>query len=487
MAIKENDWFSVSREGLAELYKEKPKSFILRELIQNSFDERRDGSELVCNIKTTFDSAKKTAYISVEDNGVEGWKDLSDAYTLYKHSYKRGNVKLRGRFNLGEKQIFSICESAEIKTTKGTIYFSNDGRTEDRSKKTNSGTIVSIVLQMSKGEYGEMLSSAANYIIPDGISLILNGNKINSRKPIKEFAARLRTEIFENGSMRKTTEETTVSLYDRLSGKSWLYELGIPVCEIDCDYSIDVGQKIPLTIDRDSVLPSFLIELYGYVLNEMADSVADASASSAWVRSATVSKTINKETVEKVLRKRFGEKACVANNFDENSNDEAISKGYNLIYGGEMSSDEWKKINELGILETSSDLFGKDFSKSKIITELTTEMRIIKDYSERIAKKFLGIDIKVLFIEDDKTNVEADYSSNSKTLRFNLSLMRDMLDGSINEKITALIIHELSHEAGNHTNYNYQKMQANLGANLILEALKNKSFFDIRCDFDKAD
>ena len=52
------------------------------------------------------------------------------------------------------------------------------------------------------------------------------------------------------------------------------------------------------------------------------------------------------------MKKRFGEKVCVANPFDKQSIDEAISNGYNVIYGSEMSKEEWGKVKENNLIQS---------------------------------------------------------------------------------------------------------------------------------------
>jgi len=65
--------------------------------------------------------------------------------------------------------------------------------------------------------------------------------------------------------MRSVERNTKVDLYK--TTKSYLYEMGIPVVEIDCEWSIDVQQKIPLGIDRETISQSYLRDLFSEVLN----------------------------------------------------------------------------------------------------------------------------------------------------------------------------------------------------------------------------
>ena len=73
-----NNWFEVDRNGLKALQEGKPKTFIVRELLQNALDE----NITVCKLDVWWDAGVAT--ISVEDDSPEGFRDLSDAYTLFK-------------------------------------------------------------------------------------------------------------------------------------------------------------------------------------------------------------------------------------------------------------------------------------------------------------------------------------------------------------------------------------------------------------------
>ncbi|MEK7783019.1 MAG: hypothetical protein AAB279_03720, partial [Candidatus Binatota bacterium] len=75
----------------------KPKHFIARELVQNAWDE----STKKCEFKAEWKNG--VANISVTDDSPEGFRDLSDAFTLFAPTYKRADPTKRGRFNLGEK------------------------------------------------------------------------------------------------------------------------------------------------------------------------------------------------------------------------------------------------------------------------------------------------------------------------------------------------------------------------------------------------
>jgi len=103
------NWFDVDRVGLSKQADAIPKGRLIAEPIQNALDEVG-----VSRIEITLVPVpgRPLADLTVEDDGPEGFRDLSHAYTLYAPSYKRGNPEQRGKFNLGEKMVLSLCESA---------------------------------------------------------------------------------------------------------------------------------------------------------------------------------------------------------------------------------------------------------------------------------------------------------------------------------------------------------------------------------------
>ena len=95
--------FEVNVKGFAQLMAGRPKWHFVRELISNSLDEYS-----VSDITVELVKAPRIAYVTVTDNG-DGFANLSDAYTLFAYTPKRKDAKVRGRFNMGEKDL--IMES----------------------------------------------------------------------------------------------------------------------------------------------------------------------------------------------------------------------------------------------------------------------------------------------------------------------------------------------------------------------------------------
>lgn len=465
------EWFTVSKEGLRELQLGKPKHYVLRELIQNAWDEpikecrvsiRRDGEYTI---------------IIVEDDSPVGFRDLSHSYTLFGKTYKRKDPEKRGRFNLGEKQAFSICEECLIKTTKGTVIFDNEGRRE-ASGGTKKGTIVRVKLKTTQREYEEMIEVVKRYLVPKNIRFMVNGETIKYIEPDIEFSASLLTEWEKDGVLRANQRKTNVQVFKVNGQTPLLYEMGLPVTEIDCQFSINVQQRVPLAVDRETVSQSFLKDLYAEVLNHTIDLIEKEKSSDTWIRVGMTDDRVDGQVVRGIVKKRYGDKVCVANPFDKVSVDEAIAHGYNVIRGSEMSKKEWSAVRDAGAIESSSALFGASgFGGAEIVKDLTENQKAVKRYAKKIAKRLLGFDLKVVFVKA-KSNEMASFGD--KKLSLNLTnLPSNFFNEPVSEKTTDLIVHELGHYVGMHTEKQYHQLLTKLGAGLVMVALSEPEFFKV--------
>jgi ferredoxin len=377
-----------------------------------------------------------------------------------------------------------VCDYAEIKTTKGGLIFDSSGRRKLR-KKREAGSQVFIRVRMKLREYNEMLDSIALYIPPENLKFEINGNEMAHPKRWERhssFEAQLQSEIEKDGVFRRTQRKTVVDCYP-CEENSYLYEMGIPVCPIDCDYSIDVQQKVPLSTDRESVSPAFLKALLAEVLNHVHDEIPDERSSETWVRIATSDKRVSVAAVKSVLKKRFGEKVVVATPNDPQSIDEALSRGYRVIRGRELASEEWGNVKKADALSSSAELFGTGFGTSEPIAtfEYSDGMQKTIRLVKKISQLCLGFEAAVDFSK--WSGCAAQYGN--RTLTFNvLELGKKLFDWQAfnrpaDKRLFSLILHELAHEKGNHTEHSYHNCLTTMSAQLVQQALKEPEFFQV--------
>jgi len=466
--MKKN-WFEVSREGLKELQAGKPKDFVVRELVQNAWDEETTN----CYLRITR-LGNGVTEITVEDDSPEGFRDITHAFTLFAPTYKRSDPEKRGRFNIGEKQVLAICDEAVVSTTKGTIVFSSEGR-EQKPLKRKAGSTIQVKLRMNKEEYEQMLNSTLLYLPPKGVNFQVNDRRILYREPYKVLDALLLTDIQKEQRVIRDYRKTKVHLHKVEDGIAYLYELGLPVCKIDCPYHVDVQQKVPMSVDRNKISRGYLQKLLTYVLNEVYDDVDSSSTSELWIREALSSKIIKEDAVRSIIKKRYGSKVVVATPGDRRSVDAALSHGYRVLYGNELSSPEWENIRKANAIKSASTMFPSDPTDNAVAVERDENMVKVKELVKRIARRCLGVDVKVSFMSWD-SKVYAQYGH--RTITFNVKqLGRQFFNPPLSARIIDLVVHELAHEKGYHTETSYQDCITRMAGELVMVALKEPEFF----------
>jgi hypothetical protein len=448
--------FEIDDNGFRQLYADKPKTFIVRELFQNAVDEPG-----VTFVKIDIEPVvgRPLAHIRVEDDAPEGFYDLTHAYTLFANTRKRKDAEKRGRFNLGEKQVVALCKDATIVTTTGGVEFEGNERRLLRRKR-DEGSVFSGIFPMTRDEIKDCVHAVETFMPPDDIKVYLNGILVPHRDPLDEVQATLLTEYEnEEGHFRTTRRKTSIVVYETLPGETaMLYEMGIPVVETGDRWHYDVCQRVPLTVDRDNVPPSYLQDVRAEVLNLMVHELREEDASEPWVRAATADDRIEPETVEKVATKRWGENRCVVTPGDHYGREQAIARGYHVVGASEMSKDEWAQMKGAGAIDVSSQIFQKEFAPGKKIPERdwTEGMRNVARFTEKVSKLTLGFEVIIEMVNSPEASVSAQYAKDTGRVTFNVANLGERWFDQDTSKVLPLIIHELGHEYGsNHLSEDY--------------------------------
>lgn len=258
-------WFDVDKAGLGRQAQEHSKGRLIGELVQNALDEA--GVKQIA-VTLALVPGRPLAVLTVEDDSPEGFRDLAHAYTLFAESYKRGNPEQRGQYNFGEL-VLAVCEQASISTTKGTVLFTDEGRIEKPRQKRDLGSIFQGRIRMTREEYPQVCDYLRSLLLPEGVTVTFNGDRLLPRMPIRTFEASLETLLADDqGVMRPRVRKTQVSIYESLPAEvPSLYEMGLPVVETGDKWHVNVAQKVPLNRDRDNVNPAYLQAIRVAVLN----------------------------------------------------------------------------------------------------------------------------------------------------------------------------------------------------------------------------
>jgi hypothetical protein len=479
--MAKNAWFKVDKTGLSKILARRGKSFIVYELLQNAWDQN------VSEVEVFLEPVgRQKVKLVVTDDDPKGFEDLAHTFTLFAESNKKADPTKRGRFNVGEKLVLACCEEAQVLTTTGGVEFAKSGDRKKLRKKTEKGSQFSAVIKLNKSEYQEVCESIDRLIPPIDIITKFNGKLLKTDKPITSFEASLSTEIGDKaGYLKKSTRKTTLNIYRVKQGQQgFLYELGIPVVETGDTYHVDVQQKVPLNMDRDNVTPAYIRRIRTLVLNHTYDLLREKDVNKPWVREAASNSECKDEAVTKTLDLRFGKNRVIYDPSDLEANKKAVSKGYSVIHGSQLSKEEWHNVRRGGTTLPAGQVTpAKPQKKVEAIkVEPTTQMERVIRFSKALAKKLMGVNLTVSILQSE-ASIGADYKAtgNGAHLRYNLarleaSFFNDFPNNM--EKVIDLLIHEFGHQySGDHLSAEYHKALTNLGAKLTILAINEPELF----------
>jgi hypothetical protein len=342
-----NEWFTVDRQGLASIMVGENPAAVVSEIVQNAWDQ----NVTRVDIWLRYDSKRRVAELRVVDDDPNGFHDLSHAYTLFAPSTKVRDPQKRGRFNVGEKFVLARCKEARISTTTGTILFDDHGRHRKRTKREIGSEFWGLI-RMSRNEFDATEAAVSSLLPPPKIATYFNNEALEVREPLRTFPVTLQTVVADDqGHLCKRQRKTTVSIHEPRGGEvPMVYEMGIPIVETNDKWHYNVGQKVPLNLNRDNVPPAFLRTIRTAVLNETHDLVETEDANTAWAREGMASPDCSSEAVNAIVKSRFGDHVVSFDLHDREANKLAVSKGYTVVHGGQMSAAEWDNVRRAGAI-----------------------------------------------------------------------------------------------------------------------------------------
>lgn len=475
-------WFDVNKEGLAKLLERKGKQFAIAELISNAWDQNVTRVEVTLS---PIPGGRSLYRLIVTDDDPHGFKDLSHAFTLFAESNKKGEAQKRGRFNLGEKLVLAVCDSASIASTTGTVVFDKNGRHVSR-KRRDRGSEFNGLIRMTAQEFKDCQAFVKTLIPPPGILTRFNAEEIEQRTAKAEFEAPLQTEIGdEQGYLRRSIRKTKVRVYEPLAGETpSLYEMGVPVVETNDRWHVDVLQKLPLNFDRDNVPPAFLRNIRTLVMNALFEQVRGDELSRTWVKEALESPEASAEAVAHFLDEKYSEKRVIYDPSDTEANKIAISQGYQVIHGNSLPPQIWTHVKAHGLAAPAGQVTPSDRPKvdrSTIIdpAKYTPGMTRITNFAKFVAQQIKIGEIQIQIVSDINQSHEACYGG--RTLTFNMfRLGKAWFDLSpMDPEVTSLLIHEFAHDkVSDHLSHEFHKACSEYGAKLAEAVFNNRVLFD---------
>ncbi len=443
--------FQVDSEGFRRRVAWRGAFGAISELISNSFDENIN----TCTV--TFNRVSGCNYnISVEDDSPDGFRDLSESYTLYADSYKAGIPDKRGRFNVGEKVAIAICDTASIESTTGSVHFTHNEVKRSRTKRSR-GSLFTGTLRCTIEQYEEALAALRRIIAPKNVTFSINGLLVDRPQLVTSTEASLPT-IGINGDneLFKTDRKTRIDIYRRDSNHpAYLYELGIPVVAIDHPYLLDVRQKVPLSTDRNAVKFRYYRKLCAAVLDASANDLNENTARSKGVTEG-ISLCTNDDAVRRVMELQHGVNRFVPDPNNREATGTLVARNFTSVPPNAYDRETWDRIRETGAVPSGSDLIprqGTDhvpFPTDKI----TPAMRRVEALAVHICKVVLGKTLTVTYSNGDvsalaqcgpRGNDHVELTFHVKQLGVNWFDPTPMGEGERARENVDLIIHELAH------------------------------------------
>jgi hypothetical protein len=480
--ITSNSWIEIDKIGLQRTLERKGKAWMVFELVQNAFDTDATRVDVTLTKPTKHGKSKLTC----TDDSREGYRDLSEAHTLFGSSAKKQDPTLRGRFNAGEKFVIVMCDSAKVTSTTGQIAFLEIGKRKHTDEiRTKKGTIFEGVLDMTEEEWIEV-GRQVRLLFPP-ILTTYNGVEVPQRKPIRAFEATLPTEVAnDRGVLTPRKRRAEVRLYQPQSGETpMIYERGIPVVEMDGKYHVSVEQKIPLNTERDNVTAGYLRNLHAIVLEQMVDDITPEEAVKPWARTAVETGKLTPVAVKKIAAVRFGPKAVLYDHSDVGSNKEATSKGANVITRGAVSSEERRIFQQTGAIQKAGEVAEfktkHEHKEPQNTTDPKNYNRDEKNFVrlvETLSPILINHSVTVKIVNDPSFNTEActRWRKDSFELELNLAF-HDVHDWTSNYEV---IIHELAHhkvQSNDHLCREFYDTVTNIGAKLAQLVLEQPDLF----------
>ena len=349
--------FSVSASGMRSLNIGRKPWDLVKELIQNAWDEAPFATE--CRVIVKPHPEGNTTTVTVQDDG-PGFSNIADAYTIMGNTSKRLHPTKRGRFNIGEKDVISVATEAEVETVGYTVVFPRSGSREITPNSRKKGTQIQVLMPWNERQSKELVAMLQRFRAPLNCRLFVNDLEVLPRPAKKIRSAELQTEVQDdpNGPMRTIRRRTEIHLVEPADsdGERWVYEMGIPVQVIGCPWHIDVMQKIPLDQKRNVISDTFLNRIYAETLNASHRDLKKEEFASDWVKRAIENSQIDSEAIKSTAIGRYGLKA-VFSTIDRNADMRATEAGYELISPSSLSTRERELFRKYAGIQDSSEKF----------------------------------------------------------------------------------------------------------------------------------
>ena len=310
MTRQSEGWLSISTEGFAAMNAARPAEHLIKELVQNALDSFVEGD--MGRIELRYGSEAGGFVVECRDNG-SGISNLSDLKVVYL-THKTDSHLKRGRFGRGFKEALCIAEEARVSSGGQQLAFlqENGQRVTRQVAVPEQGYSTTVWMRMPwPEETRERLDGYfAQFLVPQRIELVVNGERISSRAVEHQVNASITTELYDpiSQSWKKPSRSTTIHLVPTSDGETpTIYEMGIPVAAVDwtMPYHCDVQQRVPMNPNRDAVASGYPVKLHMACLPTLLEQMDEAAVKDEWVGHA--GRRCESEVQKRIIARAFGE------------------------------------------------------------------------------------------------------------------------------------------------------------------------------------
>lgn len=450
--------FEIDAHGMRSLHENREPWDILKELIQNAWDEAPEAT--VCRLSMKKGRTASETVIVVEDDGA-GFLNPADSYTLLGDTAKRRDPNKRGRFNMGEKEAISIALEATVETVGQTIEFPRLGGRAVGPNDRERGTKITLVMPWTKAQV-EASMDRLRMFRPTDCALLINRRKVPTRRSIAVRDCILPTVLQDgpNQPIRSTKRKTQLHVLDLAPERrsedpetgqpagGWILEMGIPIQPISAGYDVDVMQKVPMPPNRTTVSESYLRDIYAELLNAISEMMQPEEFAETWTRTAIENeRRVEEQPLKNYFRNKYGERALLTSS-NANSNMKAAEDGYEVVNPRSMSTEERAQAKKAG-MKTTHQIFGQsDLSLAPVIEQTGEDLDRFAEWVVSLAESADIISPKVEFISDPSSRMLACCTAHARvspTIKFNVGrLTREFFWGRGPAQLE-IVIHELGH------------------------------------------
>jgi hypothetical protein len=433
-----SEWFELSEEGWRRSNRARPLGQLVREALQNAFDQRAR------RVKVRLEEDE----VRIEDDAPAGLARDEFAFTVFLGE-KDTPPTWRGRKGRGLKEMIASSDRAEVETVGRTLVFDETGR----HVKPNTrlvGTCLRLFRRTSATEREAALQLLRLTLPPPGVELVINGRTVRLPR-LKESLedCPLETVELHRGVERYAERPTRVDLYHPRPGETpHLFELGLPVEAHHLPWHVDVQQRIPLAAERDAARDTYKRMLAAILLESLAPDLSRQELSGGWVTEVLANFTLGEESLQAYVAKVLPARAVLS--AGARADDRAKQLGAKVV---DLRGMPDAMLAQLETVVESADAYVERMEGPPRDTLVRPGARaerfvgLVRCLSRELTGREVGVEFFERKVRDPSAHVEAEYDRERSVLRVNMR-GQVRLDDPLEPRTLGIILHELAHEAG---------------------------------------